>query len=112
MLAHRGQENLTQGRVVRSKQQQRTPGTRFTKTPLKVPLNDENAPTTLPGKSGVGGMVKAGGDQKMTTRGKGAREALGTPKGAAILLKNHSVWMVRGLKADEHIRRSRTNAFG
>ncbi|KAM3078545.1 hypothetical protein ACMFMG_006417 [Clarireedia jacksonii] len=70
MLAARDQENLVHGhqQVAASKPlnqstrglQPKTPGNKFPKTPLKVPLNDENAPTGFGGKGtgkgkGLGG---------------------------------------------------------
>jgi hypothetical protein len=64
MLAARDQENLVHGhqQVAASKPlnqstrslQPKTPGTRYPKTPLKVPLHDENAQTGFGGKTGKG----------------------------------------------------------
>ncbi|RFU36141.1 hypothetical protein B7463_g204, partial [Scytalidium lignicola] len=61
MLAARDQENLVHGHhtVAASKPlnqgirglQPKTPGNRFPKTPLKIPLHDENAPAGFGGKS-------------------------------------------------------------
>jgi hypothetical protein len=62
MLAARDQENLVHGHhaAAASKPlnqgvrtlQPKTPGNKYPKTPLKVPLHDENAPITLGGKFG------------------------------------------------------------
>ena len=64
MLAARDQENLVHGlhQAAASKPlnqstrglQPKTPGNKYPKTPLKVPLNDENAPTAFGGKTGKG----------------------------------------------------------
>jgi hypothetical protein len=64
MLAARDQENLVHGhqQVAASKPlnqgtrglQPKTPGNKYPKTPLKVPLNDENALTGFGGKTGKG----------------------------------------------------------
>ena len=64
MLALRDQENLVHGhqQVAASKPlnqgtkslQPKTPGNKYPKTPLKIPLNDENAPTGFGGKSAKG----------------------------------------------------------
>ncbi|KAH8898509.1 hypothetical protein GQ53DRAFT_742527 [Thozetella sp. PMI_491] len=55
LAAHRDQENrvLAHQAAGASKQQlqAKTPGARFPKTPLKIPLNDENVNKTLGGKS-------------------------------------------------------------
>jgi hypothetical protein len=61
MFAARDQENLVHGhqQVAASKPlnqgtrglQPKTPGNKYPKTPLKVPLNDENAPVAVGGKS-------------------------------------------------------------
>ena len=64
MLAARDQENLIHGhhQAAASKPlnqstrslQPKTPGNKYPKTPLKVPLNDENVPTGFGGKTGKG----------------------------------------------------------
>lgn len=84
MLAARDQENLVHNHqtVAASKPlnhgvrglQPKTPGNRFPKTPLKVPLNDENAP---------GGF---GGKSVLKTKGKGAENLIlgGKDKNAFI----------------------------
>ncbi|RDL41360.1 Uncharacterized protein BP5553_01339 [Venustampulla echinocandica] len=64
MLAARDQENLVYGHQAAAASkplnqsnrtlQPKTPGNKFPKTPLKIPLNDENAPTAFGGKSGKG----------------------------------------------------------
>ncbi|KAI1765551.1 hypothetical protein GGR53DRAFT_519519 [Hypoxylon sp. FL1150] len=80
MLAARDQENLAfshqngaalkqqQGQVKRQLQP-KTPGGRFAKTPLKVPLNDENAAHAAGGaKSILGGRTK-GNENALTSKG-------------------------------------------
>ena len=63
------------GHLAQSKQQPKTPGARYPKTPLKVPLNDENASTAFAGKNGPG----AG--ETGATKTRGAKQALVTPMG-------------------------------
>ncbi|TVY75799.1 hypothetical protein LSUE1_G004764 [Lachnellula suecica] len=75
MLAARDQENLVHGHqtVAASKPlnqgtrglQPKTPGNKYPKTPLKIPLNDENVPAGFGGKSG-----KGKGLENMATGGK------------------------------------------
>jgi hypothetical protein len=83
MLAARDQENLAFSRqtVAAAKshaQPSKTPGTRFPKTPLKVPLNDENATTVL-GKTMLGNRTKLA-NENIQTAGKG-KAVLATPLG-------------------------------
>ncbi|KAE8442644.1 hypothetical protein EG329_003001 [Mollisiaceae sp. DMI_Dod_QoI] len=77
MLAARDQENLVHGhqQVAASKPlnqttrglQPKTPGNKFPKTPLKIPLNDENAPTGF-GRTGKGkGLENLISGKKVTT---------------------------------------------
>lgn len=77
MFAARDQENLVHGhqQAAASKPlnqstrglQPKTPGNRYPKTPLKIPLQDENAPGGLGGKS-----VKGKGLENLATGKKGA----------------------------------------
>lgn len=85
MLAHRDQENRVHSHQVPAKQQPKTPGARYPKTPLKHGRNDENAPTVFAAKSGIGGAAKLGGNDKALTKGNGTRQALVTPMGMYIL---------------------------
>lgn len=75
MLAARDQENLVHGhqqvaaakplnQTVRSLQP-KTPGTRYPKTPLKVPLHDENSLSGFGGKPGGGNGMENLGTSKM-----------------------------------------------
>ncbi|KAL2068588.1 hypothetical protein VTL71DRAFT_14925 [Oculimacula yallundae] len=77
MFAARDQENLVHGhhqaaavkplnQTVRGLQP-KTPGAKYPKTPLKIPLNDENAPAGFGGKS-----VKGKGLEGLVTGKKGA----------------------------------------
>ncbi|ODA77397.1 hypothetical protein RJ55_07026 [Drechmeria coniospora] len=80
LAAHRDQENLVHSRQVPSKQQPKTPGTRYPKTPLRF-RNDENAPTAFTAKTGMAGaVIKAGKSDKLSTR-KGHQQAMITPMG-------------------------------
>lgn len=79
MLAARDQENLAfshqagaatkqPGQAMRQLQP-KTPGARFPKTPLKVPLNDENANAGFGGKSV---LRTKGNNENISTARKGA----------------------------------------
>lgn len=78
MLAARDQENLVHGhqQLAASKPLNqstragppKTPGNKYPKTPLKIPLHDENAPTGFGGKSALG--AKGKGNENMVTGGK------------------------------------------
>ncbi|KAJ8059312.1 hypothetical protein OCU04_012273 [Sclerotinia nivalis] len=82
MFAVRDQENLVHGhqQVAASKPlnqttrslQPKTPGNKFPKTPLKVPLNDENAPGGIGGKGTVLGTKGKGLGGKDATFDKNA----------------------------------------
>jgi hypothetical protein len=91
MLAVRDQENLVHGQqqVAASKPlnqgirglQPKTPGNKYPKTPIRVPLNDENAPT------GFGKTVKGKGLEALVS-GKSAatfdKDAFITPLGTYL----------------------------
>lgn len=79
LASRRDQENRVHSHQVPTKQNPKTPGARYPKTPLKFGQNDENAPTAFAGKSGVGG-AKIGGNEK-TTVSKANRQAMVTPMG-------------------------------
>lgn len=75
LAAHHDQENLVQSHQVPAKSGSRqlapkTPGPRYPKTPLKIPLNDENGPAT-------GGKGLLGGGKNTATK----KQALATPVG-------------------------------
>ncbi|KAI0129285.1 hypothetical protein F4776DRAFT_163761 [Hypoxylon sp. NC0597] len=89
MLAARDQENLAfnrqngaalkqQGQVKRQLQPN-TPGARFAKTPIKVPLNDENATHAAGGAKSVLGGRTRGNENTLTSKGKGLKASLATP---------------------------------
>lgn len=92
MLAARDQENLVHGyqQAAASKPLNqgarslapKTPGNKATKTPFKIPLNDENGPGAFGGgKTGLGANGK--GNENLTTIGKkGDKDAFKTPIGA------------------------------
>ncbi|KAI1075231.1 hypothetical protein F5B20DRAFT_560499 [Whalleya microplaca] len=84
MLAARDQENLVFNRQNSAalKQQQgstnrqlqpKTPGARYPKTPIKIPLNDENGAHAVGGAKSVMGGRSKGTENAMTTRGKGTK---------------------------------------
>ncbi|TWU77511.1 hypothetical protein ED733_007274 [Metarhizium rileyi] len=82
MLApHRDQENLVHSHHHGpTKQQPKTPGVRYPKTPGNFGRGDENAPATLAAKSAFGGAAKLGGnDRLMTGKMTGQRQAMVTP---------------------------------
>jgi hypothetical protein len=70
LAAHHDQENLYTHQAGASKQQlqAKTPGARYPKTPLKVPLNDENANHGFGGKSI---LQTKGNNENVVTAGKG-----------------------------------------
>ncbi|KAK4157204.1 hypothetical protein C8A00DRAFT_11971 [Chaetomidium leptoderma] len=70
LAAHHNQENVYTHQAGASKQQlqAKTPGARYPKTPLKVPLNDENANHGFNGKSVLRGK---GNNENTLTVGKG-----------------------------------------
>lgn len=79
MFATRDQENLIamHQAATNTKHQQnsrtlqpKTPGARFPKTPLKVPLNDENAARGFGGKSVLANKTKADRAQFVTPGGE------------------------------------------
>jgi hypothetical protein len=78
LAAHRDQENLVHSHQVPTKQQPKTPGARYPKTPLKLGQNDENIPTAFAGKTGLKGTRAADGKDKiMMTKGKGMVTPMG-----------------------------------
>lgn len=99
MLAARDQENLMHGQqtaaVSKSLNQSskaalpKTPGNRYPKTPLKIPLHDENAPAGLGAKSVFG--AKGTGLENMAAGGKSGitfDNAFMTPMGKSTILTN------------------------
>ncbi|KAH7166245.1 hypothetical protein EDB81DRAFT_281046 [Dactylonectria macrodidyma] len=79
LAAHRDQENVVHSHQVPSKQQLKTPGARYPKTPSRFARNDENAPTAFAGKTGLGGAKQFGGNDKSAMKANGTRHALVTP---------------------------------
>lgn len=79
LAAHRDQENLVHSHQVPSKQQLKTPGARYPKTPSRFGQNDENAPNAFAGKTGLGGTKQFGGNDKTAMKANGTRQALVTP---------------------------------
>ncbi|KAI0012837.1 hypothetical protein F4779DRAFT_535245 [Xylariaceae sp. FL0662B] len=82
MLAARDQENLVfnrqNGAALKQQQQQgqvnrqlqpKTPGARYPKTPIKVPLNDENGTHAVGGGKSIMGGRSKGNENVMTTKG-------------------------------------------
>lgn len=66
---HQNQHNQTTARGL----QPRTPGARYPKTPLKVPLNDENAARGLGGKSVLANKPNVDKSQWVTPAGEQCR---------------------------------------
>jgi hypothetical protein len=93
LAAHKDQENLAfshQAGAAAKQQQQnqafrtlqpKTPGARYPKTPLKIPLNDENATHGLGGKSI---LRPKNNNENITTMGKGGKSSFVTPLGTFI----------------------------
>lgn len=93
LAARKDQENLVfshQAGAAAKQQQQsqsfrtlqpKTPGTRYPKTPLKVPLNDENATHGFAGKSV---LRPKDNNENVTIMGKGGRSNFVTPLGKSI----------------------------
>ena len=78
LAAHRDQENRVHSHQVPTKQNPKTPGARYPRTPSR--FNDENAPTAFAAKGAVLG-TKMAGLEKTGGKGAGARQALMTPMG-------------------------------
>jgi hypothetical protein len=87
LAAHHDQENVYTHQAGASKQQlqAKTPGARYPKTPLKIPLNDENTNHGFGGKSVLRGK---GNNENVLTVGKGGngmgktgKQAMVTPAG-------------------------------
>ena len=78
LAAHHDQENVYTHQAGASKQQlqAKTPGARYPKTPLKVPLNDENAHHGFNGKSILRGK---GNNENILTVAKGGIGKSGKP---------------------------------
>ena len=67
MLAARNQENRVLGQ--QRSLQPKTPGARYPKTPLKVPLNDENAAHVVGGaKANLTGRARGNNENALTTK--------------------------------------------
>ncbi|KAI1214936.1 uncharacterized protein F4807DRAFT_14070 [Annulohypoxylon truncatum] len=80
MLAARDQENLVFNRRNSAAKRQQTPGARFAKTPLKVPLNDENGTHAVGGAKSVLGGKTGGNENTLISKGKGLSKAnIATP---------------------------------
>ena len=83
LAAHRDQENLAHSQQVPTKQQPKTPGARYPKTPLAF-RNDENLPAAFAGKTGIGAAdTRPGGNDKMTAK-KGQLQPMTTPMGMRV----------------------------
>ena len=91
LAAHHDQENVYTHQAGASKQQlqAKTPGARYPKTPLKVPLNDENANNH--GFNGKSVLRGKGNNENMLTVGKGGnafaksgKQAMVTPAGESF----------------------------
>lgn len=95
LAAHKDQENLAfshQAGAAAKQQQQnqgvrtlqpKTPGARYPKTPLKIPLNDENAMHGLGGKSV---LRPKSNNENITIMGKGGKSNFVTPMGKSACI--------------------------
>ncbi|KAK2598963.1 hypothetical protein QQS21_005568 [Conoideocrella luteorostrata] len=81
LAAHRDQENLVHSRhYAPSKQQPKTPGAKYPKTPSNFNQNDENAPTEFAGKIARGSANAQGGNGRLLMgKATGQRKAMVTP---------------------------------
>lgn len=79
LAASRDQENLVHSHHAPTKQQPKTPGARYQKTPLRFGRNDENIHVAFAGKSGIRGTVNHAGNDRVVPKETGAR--LVTPAG-------------------------------
>ncbi|KAK9439556.1 hypothetical protein VB005_07712 [Metarhizium brunneum] len=81
LAAHRDQENLVHSHHQGpTKQQPKTPGARYPKTPGNFGRGDENAPMAFADKTAFGGGAKLGGkDRLMTGKMTGQRQTMLTP---------------------------------
>lgn len=104
MLAIRDQENLVHGhqQVAASKPLNqttrvvppKTPGNKYPKTPLKIPLRDENAPTGFGGGKSVLGTKGKGNENLVIGGKKGAafdKNAFTTPMGMFSIKVSHTI---------------------
>ncbi|KAL2269699.1 hypothetical protein VTJ83DRAFT_1883 [Remersonia thermophila] len=90
LAAHHDQENryAIQANAAKQHLQAKTPGARYPKTPLKVPLNDENAARVFNGKSVLGG--KSNNENALTVGkggnglGKSGKMAMVTPAAPTV----------------------------
>ncbi len=91
LAAHHDQENVYTHQAGASKQQlqAKTPGARYPKTPLKVPLNDGNANNH--GFNGKSVLRGKGNNENVLTVGKGGngfaksgKQAMVTPAGESF----------------------------
>lgn len=84
LAAHRDQENLVHSHHQGpTKQQPKTPGARYPKTPGNFGRGDENAPMAFADKTTFGGGAKLGGkDRLMTGKMTGQRQTMLTPMSA------------------------------
>jgi hypothetical protein len=88
LAAHRDQENLVQHHHAPTKQNPKTPGGRYPKTPGNMGRNDENAPTAFGRKTVLGGVKMGANDKIMAGKATGQRQAMVTPIG---------MWFTAGL---------------
>lgn len=90
MLAARDQENLVsrhQNGATLKQQQNNHPGSRYPKTPVKIPLNDENAGHMKGGAKSILGNRTRGNENATTSKGlKGLDKSnFVTPMGTLLL---------------------------
>ena len=101
LAAHNDRENIYAHQAAAASKQQlqaKTPGARFPKTPLKVPLNDENLNNGLGGKSA---LRTRGNNENITTIGKA-----GMGKSGRANMKTPAGTLARQVIADKILRTS------
>ncbi|ATY66499.1 hypothetical protein A9K55_000902 [Cordyceps militaris] len=82
LAAHRDQENLVHAHQSSAKQQPKTPGPKYPKTPLgRFARNDENVPTAFANKNFGAGTIKNTANGKAMAKPATQKHALATPLG-------------------------------
>lgn len=113
LAAHRDQENLVHAHQAPAKQQPKTPGPRYPKTPVgPFARNDENAPTAFAGKTALAGTIKNTTNGKLLTKATAQKQALATPlgRGHDLLVYNEMLKAIAGHQSRAPLGNKTTNA--
>jgi hypothetical protein len=112
MFAARDQENLAHGHLTAAAAKPlnqgvrqlapKTPGNKTSKTPFKIPLNDENGPMGLGGAKGLKTGGKGNENLLTAKKGLGDQNAFVTPMGTDL-----SSWMLLLHSGDANMASSR-----